>query len=32
MNLWEKWINKTMINLNTTKEKMEENAEKIVDR
>lgn len=30
MNLWEKWINKTM--LNTIKEKMEENAEKIVDR
>lgn len=30
MNLWEKWINKTM--LNTTREKMEENAEKIVDR
>lgn len=29
MNLWEKWINKTMLN---TKEKMEENAEKIVDR
>lgn len=30
MNLWEKWANKTMLNI--TKEKMEGNAEKIVDR